>query len=1582
MANSYVFYTGNGVTDQYQIPFDYLSKEFVKVYIDGVLKTVTTHYTFSGDRTLNFVAIPPVGATIYIVRDTSKERLVEFRDASILVARDLDVSSLQAIHIAEESKDIVENSLAVDTTNNLTAQDRRITDVANPVDAQDVATKNYVDTFGNGIYQDALDEANRAFLEAENAEASADNAAISAGVATTKATEASASATLAKKYAENPVNTPVTGSEYSAKHHASKAQDSANAAAASKLQCDAVAAQVVIDGQTSDANADAAAVSASDAAAWAASASASATAANDSKLACAADAATVNSQINTAITKANEATAAATTATTKASEALNSANLATTKAQVAVDNADLATTKATAAEASALAASGSASSAASNASIAQAASASAVSSASAASSSAGTASSSKTDAVNARDAALAAQDVCEDIRDGLQTASTHSHNNKSFLDGLNALTIAGYNVIRSQTIPQVGRYPMGTFCIVDAYFPKQVFLNIGLAWIEIPASDALYGKIIAFDDVKLLWRDVDGGQISAVGDDPNWSLSGPMYNEDGSYTGINEPVNRVGKAWPWDGFTNMFAYSEQLDNAAWVKTRATVVANSVAAPDGQTTADTLKEDSTASNTHTIEYALVDTPVNSIHVVSIYAKANGRSWLRINEVQSITASAYFDLTNGVVGSVAGTGSPSASIEAVGGGWYKCSMTFTAGGSSRIRIYLASDGATTSYTGNGTSGIYLWGAQLTKTSKQMPYIKTEATPVTVNKGDILSSPMPWYEWSGPQYTNLLTYSEDFSNAAWAKTAVSITGGMADPFGGTSARRMAPDTSTGGHQIYQATVYDLNILYTLSAYVKAAGLNLVRLHWNTATTQAVEVNLSNGSVTYSHSSSPVRVEQVGNGWYKISISMMQSGAGQPVCIAPMVTSGGLSYAGDGVSGIDVYGVQFAKTDRPVPYIKTEANAVTVNTLTPVPAIHGDKGVWCGPSYTNIIYPSHTFDSPWAAGYTTLKKVALNGPIANQATKVIPTLGNYNHNVFSLTFTPILNGFYTLSLYAKKGEYTKVGMALSGYVNWTGGNGGECHFDLVSGTSSWYSSPGLEKGIIPVGDDWFYCYIVVQRILDGDAPMVALSVLDLNGTRVFPGDGVSGVYMQGAQLTQTRVPMPYVPTYSSPVTVPSAAGTSGNNGIWWEMAKEPDGVELIYNGGFDTNVDGWVSDTTHVPVKSVVSGQLRLEASTTMGAVYQTISTIVGVKYRLTVSLINAGTSTSNWISIGTSTSSFSHLHTNVGTVIGRYTFDFVATTTTTFVRLLVGDSTTKYSLWDNISVQRLTSPLMQCFENPQTDGVELVTNGTFDSATGWTANDVNFVISGGLLNINNPSAYKYINYPLGQTLITGSIYEITFTTSNYVSGGIRFTVSGGGTNINGPIECQGNRVWKFRFIANSGNNVVGIQVLATSAQLSVDNVSLQKLKPATSTVAALVTMGAGSDDLVVNAEYGLVSCKDFNNELLSFYDFSGAGCSVRSRDSTTTTILAGEWSRNEQHLKIVQTNALGTQFRVGNKRIGIDAVIQWGSWVNFDGSFNTLTALRLALGNAVPLWFKRVMVSNLGGMSDVEIEARMTI
>jgi hypothetical protein len=175
--------------------------------------------------------------------------------------------------------------------------------------------------------------------------------------------------------------------------------------------------------------------------------------------------------------------------------------------------------------------------------------------------------------------------------------------------------------------------------------------------------------------------------------------------------------------------TNAFLYSEQFDNAYWVKSRATIAANSVVSPDGYTNADVIFPDSTPNTSHEI---FNNTSTGSQNMWSGFFKMQGHRWVGL--FGSGDPVIYYDLQNGVVGNV-GAGL-TAKIEDYGNGWYRCSYIKNSGTNTVWGFGLAGGNGspTISGTPNTSQGVAIYGFQAEAATYATSYIPTLGTSVT--------------------------------------------------------------------------------------------------------------------------------------------------------------------------------------------------------------------------------------------------------------------------------------------------------------------------------------------------------------------------------------------------------------------------------------------------------------------------------------------------------------------------------------------------------------------------------------------------------------------------------------------------------------------------------------------------------------------------------------------------------------------------------------------------------------------------------------------------------------------------------
>ena len=207
----------------------------------------------------------------------------------------------------------------------------------------------------------------------------------------------------------------------------------------------------------------------------------------------------------------------------------------------------------------------------------------------------------------------------------------------------------------------------------------------------------------------------------------------------------------------YDGNENLITYSEQFDNAAWGKTNTTVQANSISAPDNNITADKLVENS-ANGIHILAQGAGT--ISGTYTLSCFVKAAGRykGYIQLFG-NGGNAAAFFDLNLGTITGGAGTNT----ITAYPNGWYRITSTATfTTETAAVYIVMLDNSGNSTYTGDGTSGIYLWGAQVEKSLTVNPYYPTTGTSKT--RGTT------WTDLSGIGNTGTLVNTPSYNTSGY--------------------------------------------------------------------------------------------------------------------------------------------------------------------------------------------------------------------------------------------------------------------------------------------------------------------------------------------------------------------------------------------------------------------------------------------------------------------------------------------------------------------------------------------------------------------------------------------------------------------------------------------------------------------------------------------------------------------------------------------------------------------------------------------------------------------------------------------
>jgi hypothetical protein len=178
--------------------------------------------------------------------------------------------------------------------------------------------------------------------------------------------------------------------------------------------------------------------------------------------------------------------------------------------------------------------------------------------------------------------------------------------------------------------------------------------------------------------------------------------------------------------------TNVLTHSEYF--GGWTNdTNTTLTENAAQSPSGFVDAYKLVAGTSAAR----QARTLSVAADGNLVFSIYAKKGEYSVVQLTDAVDGNLYANFDLENGVLGNYDRC---TPSIEDAGDGWYRCIITWTASANiNKVRISIAeskTQGRLVNFAGNGTDGIYIYGAQLESGTYETSYIPTYGTSVTRN------------------------------------------------------------------------------------------------------------------------------------------------------------------------------------------------------------------------------------------------------------------------------------------------------------------------------------------------------------------------------------------------------------------------------------------------------------------------------------------------------------------------------------------------------------------------------------------------------------------------------------------------------------------------------------------------------------------------------------------------------------------------------------------------------------------------------------------------------------------------------
>lgn len=384
------------------------------------------------------------------------------------------------------------------------------------------------------------------------------------------------------------------------------------------------------------------------------------------------------------------------------------------------------------------------------------------------------------------------------------------------------------------------------------------------------------------------------------------------------------------------------------------------------------------------------------------------------------------------------------------------------------------------------------------------------------------------------------NLLTYSQDFTNASWSKSGVTITANTTvAPNGTTTASKLVEDGFLVTYGVYKGITTGFR--YSHSIYAKKGERDWIKFNCIHGGNASVWFNLANGTIGTNNSTGIPSIENVGNGWYRCIVNNTDhSVAASFYSVMPSTNNNVETYTGTIGSGIFIWGAQLDLSATATEYFPT-------TTRLNIPRIDYTNGscpsLLVEPQRTNLFTYSDQFENvAWQKATTNVTANSIISPDGNINADTITSDNTLqNHWIGKTGFTLVSGTDYSYSVYAKNNGFNLV-LSVGSSVIYT-----NCNFNLSNGTvSTPYATVGANlctPVIKNVGNGWYRCTINFTAFMVSNALLYSSN--DTTTTPIGPfgmgivqGNNIKGFYFYGAQLEASSYPTSYIPTIASTVT------------------------------------------------------------------------------------------------------------------------------------------------------------------------------------------------------------------------------------------------------------------------------------------------------------------------------------------------------------------------------------------------------------------------------------------------------------